>query len=501
MELTLTDGTERVLPPITYYHNCRDNLMAALRDRVLCETPPMTDAGYAILKRSCQRMKRHLRKVTPWDLDRVVNHYKGAKRVRYQHARERYEQEGVTLRDARVDLFVKSEATPITSTYKAPRAIQPRSYVYGVALAQYIKPIEEVIYRMKGFCQRGVPPSRIIAKGLNQMQRAQLLFQKLRAFVNPVAASLDAKGFDYHFTKKLLQLEHSIYLWMCYYRELQRLLNMQLHNKGRVAALNLLYEVVAKRMSGDQNTAVGNCIAMLIMCESSLHASDYVRFDVLDDGDDIIVILEKDDMDHFLTIITEHMALFGQEIKIENVAEKFEDLEWCQCHPVEVDHDTWKLVRDPFKILAKGLCGTKYFNNPDDATRRRLVNSIGQCERVLNLGVPVLQAYAEMCIRVSKTDEMLKFDSVDEYYHRIGKELDGMGRTLDEIKAIPVTDLARESFERAFKISIDDQLHLESLFGDMDFEICGGEEIAEEIDIRLREAYFRLPTSIYPIRE
>jgi hypothetical protein len=430
-----------------------------------------------------------------------LNHFKGAKRRRYEQAADRVQEEGVTYRDATVDLFVKSEATPIVSKFKAPRAIQPRSYQYGYAIARYIKPVEEVIYRLTGFCQKGVNKSRVIAKGLSQCQRAKLLDEKSSNFSDPVWMTLDASRFDLHVSKEQLRTEHSVYLAMLNDPEFQRLLSWQLVNHGRVRSLGLKYTSNGGRMSGDMNTAVGNCVLMLLMVAEVMERITCPKFDVLDDGDDIIVIVEKGWEEVLKEKVYDIFLDFGHEVKIENIAYKFEDLEWCQCHPVEIEQGRWKLVRNPVKILTKGIAGTKYFTNPDDRTRRKLINSVGHCELVLNAGVPVLQAYAQMCIRNSGTSELLKFDTVDEYYYRIQGELRKMNTTLDNVRAREVTFEARCSFERAFGITVEDQLELEGWFENLTVPVLGGVEVADEVDMAMRNRYFGSPSSLYTPRE
>lgn len=501
----LERGTRSFANSSTYYCNCSHNLMSALRDRVLARVPVITQNGIKTLRRQSARLKHRLGKVTPWEIARVVNHYAGAKRRRYELAAERYISEGVTYRDAVVDLFVKSEATMVKEEFKAPRAIQPRSYVYGVAIAQYVKPAEHMIYHVKGYCQKGVPESRVIAKGLSQTARARLLAEKSSNFSNPVWMTLDASRFDLHVNKEQLRVEHGVYLHCVDDPEFRRLLNMQLVNHGRVREHGIKYTSDGGRMSGDMNTAVGNCVLMLLMCNEALERADIHKYDVLDDGDDIVVILEKGDELKLQSSVKATFLEFGHEVKIENVAYAFEDLEWCQCHPVQVDQGVWKLVRDPGKILGKGLSGTKYFNNPDEGTRRKLVHSLGLCEGILNTGVPVLQAYGRACVRWANTQDCLKLDTVDLLTDRIGKEL-GVRGVIDPRKYAhyldaEITPTARESFERAFGISVQEQYSLEEVLDGLELSLLGGESVPEEIDMRSRLNVSFAPSSVVSLRE
>jgi hypothetical protein len=90
---------------------------------------------------------------------------------------------------------------------------------------------------------------------------------------------------------------------------------------------------------------------------------------------------------------------------------------------------------------------------------------------------------------------------VDEYYHRIQRELRGMNMTLDDVRAREVTFEARCSFERAFGITVDDQLELEEWFENLTVPILGGVEVADEVDMAMRNRYFGSPSSLYTPRE
>jgi hypothetical protein len=237
------------------------------------------------------------------------------------------------------------------------------------------------------------------------------------------------------------------------------------------------------------------------MCETAFRNLGITKYDVLDDGDDIVVIVERGVEAVLQRGVFDEFLSFGHEIKIENIAYHFEDLNWCQCHPVQIAFDRWKLVRDPFKIIARGLSGIKYFTNSDDDTRRKLINSLGHCELVLNLGVPVLQEYALMCIRNSGTEEFLKFDSVDEYYHRMEKEVRALRVGIEDVVPHDITAECRISFQRAFGISVGDQLEIESQLRSLNIQILGGEDAADEIDLRARKRYFGHFPSLYPLRE
>jgi hypothetical protein len=75
---------------------------------------------------------------------------------------------GVNKRDAYVNCFVKPERFDGHAKKDPdPRAIQFRGSKYCVELASYLQPGEHQLYKTR-FASKGVPPTRNIAKGLNQ---------------------------------------------------------------------------------------------------------------------------------------------------------------------------------------------------------------------------------------------------------------------------------------------------------------------------------------------
>ena len=155
----------------------------------------------------------------------------------------------------------------------------------------------------------------------------------MKAFNAPVVVSLDASRFDQHVSKELLEIEHSIYMHMCPSGELRRLLQWQLHNKG-VSSQGIRYHTRGKRMSGDMNTALGNCILMILMVSAFM---DGRKYDMLDDGDDGLLIVEEDEYAWVCQNAEPAFLNFGMEIKVENVARSLEEVEWCQSNPIEYE--------------------------------------------------------------------------------------------------------------------------------------------------------------------
>jgi len=115
--------------------------------------------------------------------------YPRRKRERYEKAVADVLQDGLTRRDAGVTMFIKCEKMNPVKINPDPRAIQFRDPKYCVVLASYLKPIERYLYalRLPGITATG---SRVVGKGMNQVERASALLKKVSAFCCAVILSL-----------------------------------------------------------------------------------------------------------------------------------------------------------------------------------------------------------------------------------------------------------------------------------------------------------------------
>ncbi len=479
------------------HHDCIHNQIAALRNRVLGATPQPTAEGLAALHKQRRRITRVMPNVMPQELYDMPYSYGGAKRNRYIRAADQLLEEGLKRKDGDVEMFVKFEKlNSVAKSNPDPRAIQFRKPKYCVAVAQYLKPIEHLVYQMRGDGTY-LPGSRVIGKGLSQVERAKLLKFKLGGFVNPRVLSLDASRFDKHVSDKLLEVEHAFYLDLCPNDEFRRLLSWQLVNHGKTTR-GIRYVARGRRMSGDMNTALGNCILMILMVSAFM---DGKKYDILDDGDDCLLIVEEELLQWVRDHIFDAFLQFGMQVKVEGVASCLEQVEWCQSRPIEYEVGKHKFVRDPAKVLSCALGGTKY---TEPGARPRLVNTIGMAELVLNLGVPVLQEYAIALMRNSGTKQHLVLDEVDPMYFRVFRELRAFGlRHLQRIDPRPVTTEARLSFAAAFGWSVELQIEIEEFLKGWSFNLSGDDILTEDIDVSSWLPNYTSVTGqdVYPWRE
>lgn len=368
----------------------------------------------------------------------VISHYTGSKRKLYEQGAASLLIEPLSLPlDARVRMFLKDDKYH-TWEFKAPRCIQFRNKRYGICLASYLQPIEEFVYQLKD-----TTGTRVFAKGRNLSERANDLREKWDSFIDPIALCLDHSKFDCHVSLELLKQEHKFYeSFFPGDRKLHQLLRAQLVNKGSTRN-GTTFKTTGTRMSGDQNTGLGNSIlnyGMLLEYVGSSRAAFYI------DGDDSVVLVERSDS-HKLDLNC--FKQFGMSTKLD-IAEEFERVEFCQCRPV-FDGVSWHLVRNPWRVLARLPWVVKRNHLP---IIPRYVKSVGMCELAMNTGIPVIQTVATAMIEFG-SGSYIKTDR--HYLAKLSKIKPWHAR------AVPIRQITRESFAKAWDVSVEEQLKLESV--------------------------------------
>lgn len=463
----------------TVHYDCAHNQIRSLVGRVAGVVPHPTTDGLKLLRLAAKILRVSIPPTTANDLCDMPLRYSGNKRLRYQDACDKVTMCGVSKKDATIKMFVKPERfNPEAKRNPDPRAIQFRNPKYCVALAQFLHPIEHHIYELS-CASNGVPRSRNVAKGLNSCSRAQLLIEKTANFSDPIYLGLDAARFDKHVSKEKLEIEHSVYTYSNPDPHFRQLLSWQLVNKC-FSNLGLVYKVRGRRMSGDMNTAAGNCLLMLIMLIAIFTIVLRVKWDCLDDGDDVVVIIERRDVKLVLSRLADLFLSFGMEIKLESMCDDIHQVVFCQSSIVEYRTGKFKFVRDWRKVISNALCGVSHWTN--DTYRRRVLQAIGTCELVLNLSVPILQSFALAILRNVSGGKAVDLSLAPEgLQRRTYRDLKALGIAPNLIEAQPIHDCGRASFATAYGVSIEDQLAIEKRLDAWTFQVDGCEIHPPEI--------------------
>lgn len=473
-----------LIPPVPglyrpYVHaNCICNEQISASNRVVGDVIKPTPNGIAKLKKAARLLCRQLPKVDPWSYEQVLETFKGRRRTRYQQAFQSLAVPLFKPSDSRISSFVKAEKfAALDKENPDPRMIQARNARYNIAVARFLKPMEHIFYTMEsplGF--------RMLAKGLNSIERASLLRQKLSAFSSPVVYSLDGSRWDKHIARQILEIEHSIYLRMNADPEFRQLLTWQLDNRCRTAG-GVRYRVSGGRMSGDMNTALGNCLLMCLMVRCFCEEVGLKKWDLLDDGDDCLLLFESADEQLVQDNLTAMFREFGQEVKLENRAIKLEQVNFCRSKPVW-NGSSWVFARNWKDVLSKDCCGVKNWFDPHLV--RSMLTAIGCMNLALYHGVPVLQSFALACLRNGSgfLPKNFRDDVATFHFKRTVRGLidrSDLVHIVEQMQA-PITDESRLVFEEVWGLPYEQQLHIEDILSSWTIEsveaICISENLS-----------------------
>lgn len=463
--------TSMPMPGIVYTHNnSLGNLVRALGER-LYKVPhgdDFVDPPRPVVFDCGDYADRVVSKMpcfdSPISSDEFVCLYTGSKAKRYAAAAQNVALRGLYPSDSEISVFLKDEKICSWSKVDpAPRLISPRTPEYCLELGRFIKPIEHLLYKAVARVWKEVT----IFKGLNFNDRGEELRKKWEKYQHPVAIGLDASRFDQHVSVEALNWEHSIYL-RCYRgknKYLKYLLSRQLTNRGTayIDDHKVEYQVNGGRMSGDMNTALGNCLIMTGLVYRYLQLRGLTA-SLANDGDDCVVIMERNNLPIFLEGLQEWFRTQGFTMKVEKPVFVFEEMEFCQCHPVW-NGEQWTMCRNIHKALFTD--SVHVGKTLDEILSIRY--SIGECGIAWSRGVPVFGKFYQ---HILKTGVPHRSDTVQhKLMQHSGTYWNSKGCRSGTHS---ITSEARLSFERAFHISPSEQLAIEELYatlpvGDMRF--------------------------------
>jgi hypothetical protein len=382
----------------------------------------------------------------------VVDRYSGPKKIAYMEAKLSLERLPLTQEDASLSMFVKYEKQDLG---KAPRGINPRSTRYNLELGRYLKHAEKKIFHAINKTFASVTSATVI-KGYDCVDSATVLKAKWDRFETPVAIGLDAEKFDAHVSVSALEYEHSFYTALFPgNKELDKLLQWQLVNRGcaRTSDGDVKFEIRGTRASGDLNTSLGNCI---IMCALIYEYAAYcgVVIELANNGDDCVVFMENNQRKLFTNGLREWFLCKGFSMKCETPVTEFEELEFCQTHPVQLDE--WRMVRNHTAVLRKdAMCLIPIQNQQ---VYDKWMSAVGDCGLSICANCPVQNAfYQSFRQRYTKYTEGLRsqvFRGTSRLYQ--ARETSNISND--------VSALSRVSYYYAFGVLPDEQVQMENYF-------------------------------------
>jgi hypothetical protein len=388
----------------------------------------------------------------PTTMDDFVRSFSGQKRRRYEIAAENIKKGMKVLTG--VKMFLKFETYNLTLKPNAkPRGIYPRSDEFLVEYGRRIKAIEKKIFgvleEMFGY--------KCVFKGLNQEARGKLLSSYWGEFSDPVAVSADASAFEASVSVDALRFTHGVYNRLIrgdkQFKKLQR---QTLNNivRARTQDGSLQCRLPGGKMSGDPDTACGNCLVSAFMLLKFFNENDITKHRSCIDGDDVVIIVERRDLEKITANGKAFYARHGFNMVFENPVFELELISFCQSQPIWTP-DGYRMVRNVKSAVAKDAFSRKDLSSKTNYLR--WIASIGECGLATCGGIPVLQEYYQQFLRNSNGAKVFEKEALMDDYRSF--KVQGMNRKYEEVH--PST---RYSFYIAFGITPDEQLAIEGYY-------------------------------------
>ncbi len=395
------------------------------------------------LENFTSQFKRYVTRQHPLEHIQFAMCYHGPRRKRYLRAAENLRSRSVTQKDAMLKFFLKLESYDfIEKENPCPRGINPRTDEYLCSLGCYLHPLEKKVYRII----EKIFGYKVVMKGFNQQQRGAIFKEHWDAVDRCVYFPIDAKRFEQSVGEDALKWEHSLYeMFFKGDKHLKRLLKWQLLNKGKARTPDgfMFFMVTGRRMSGDMNTALGNCLISAALMFAFMEHCKIEKYRAVCDGDDCGLFVA----DYHIPVLEAELDKWYREMgfrmTVGDIAHVLEHADFCQSRPVNLG-DQYVMVRNPVRALSKDSLSKK----PLDSLKnyRRWIASVGQGGLSTSGGVPVSQSFYHCLVRNSCGAKPLKDDpSLKDF---MSYKVQGMSRKFSKI-----TDVARASFSLAFGIS------------------------------------------------
>lgn len=359
--------------------------------------------------------------------------YAGAKRRSYLKGYAELKSSPSMRAMTRIKMFVKAEKYPTADVgSKAPRAIQFRSASFNLLVGAHLKPYEHAMYQ----ALTSNIGMRVVAKGLNNYQRASNIVEASKHFRNPRYFLLDHSKFDAHVSVAHLKWLHRQYYRATKSKQLRWLMHHCIKNRGYTSN-GIKYTVNGTRMSGDFDTALGNTLLNFAMIKSWLGA---VKSHILLDGDDSVVVVETTQVEELNRRLC-HFTKLGMNTKCELVKELHE-VEFCRAKLLPVDPP--RFGRDPIRGLSNMTMFEKDYTGK---ARMQYIAGLGVGGLAANAGVPVMQAASVAFARAHHNPMLL-----EEYLVRYGPPM----------RPQPITHEVREWYHQQWGITPYEQELIES---------------------------------------
>lgn len=369
------------------FHNCAPNeLDSLLRRHVIPQEEPsqeFIDFAENELKQMYYGLGAPI--LEPMNAEELLKTRSAHVRKRWAKVASQAESQEFRKSEALVKTFIKYEKYGMDhlAINKPPRAIQARGPLYTYRLAQYLVPIEHRMWNWKPKSNFGL---RVFAKGRNAQQRANDL-AKMELWSDTVFICVDHSKFDSRVHAKHLKISHgfnSRFFRGSRRSYLKRLMRCQLANKC-ITSNGIFYSVEGRRMSGDIDTAKGNCeinYTVLRYILRNIPSAIYL------DGDDSVIAVPAAFADEVVRRVQTTKDT-GMQSTVE-VVKDLHHVEFCQSKPIR-SNGKLMMMRNPIKAVSN-MCFL--MDEPPEGIATRLA-SVGTGEMHSSTGCPVIYPFAK----------------------------------------------------------------------------------------------------------
>lgn len=444
----------------TLYRAVLERVFYVCKDGEYVE-PPRPDKTHFLeqMEGFQKQFKQLAQYTTPMQPMHFALTYQGRRRAVYIKAVEDNLKFGFDPKSAHIRAFVKTEKYNFSAKLNpVPRVIQPRDSRYLAEAGRYIKPIEKKIYKNIDT----ILGEASVYKGLNMVDRGNRLYAQWSRYTDPVAVGLDASRFDEHVSNTALEWEHKCY--QAFYPDdkyFKMLMSLQRMNIGTGYTKDgcIRYKTKHNRMSGDPNTSSGN---VLLMCAMVYSYREYLnmKFSLANDGDDCVIIMEREDYERFASGLKDYFLSLGFNMTVEPMVDTFEEIEFCQSHPVRNCDGGYTMVRDIRVSMSKDAVSLKPLDHP--RTMLRWMAAVGKGGLSLTAGMPIAQSYYNYFIRHSQGATPLSDPTLEGGFFRNGVGMEARNKR--------ITPESRCSFWLAFGIPPQSQLAIEEYLDNLGFD-------------------------------
>lgn len=356
--------------------------------------------------------------------------------------------------DAIIKAFIKNERMCDCETLKPPRLIQGRSTRYTLEAGCRLKPLEEWLWGPHAGVLRPY-----FAKSMNSLAKGRRIFRlgndpdTVMLGSDLVYILCDYSRFDSTQNDALCEAKDSVYRRIYPAdRILDRMLRWR-HTNRCYTRSGIYYTCERRCMSGDYDTALGNCLINYMAIISWAEIAG-IQIDFIIDGDDSVICCRRSDLDRLLAVQDEHFAKLGLILK-SSVVSHLSDVDFCQGKVVNTIAGP-RLVREPWRAIKHSSVSIKKYTGK---SWRAWLRAVGECELATNKGVPIMQSFGKCLIRnAGKVNALTERDLM-------------MRKSGERVGTLEITDEARKDFALCFGVNPTMQRHWEAKFDSLDLDM------------------------------